>query len=309
MTTPAADDPMVRFTDPGFRRPFPAPLAVGRRDLLAAIAELRTIADADLTHPWPWIGGSEEEIRYGFYRISESFELAGIEAGAALRATAPERGRAADRIAPATAARWDLHGLLIAIPDAAWDADPGGGEWTIRQTFGHVIEGQRHYGAATAWWSSQGFRPVDPELPSTTPEEVFAALPSKAAEAEGTSAALRERLDDVLDRSSEVLAGLPDDRLGLGTRWSGFAVDIGFRLGRWSSHIREHTVQVEKTLVMLNHQPTEVDRLVRLVLAAWGQAESVVCGAIAADTASSRLARAAAEAHLAAIELTRFARA
>ena len=191
---------------------------------------------------------------------------------------------------------------------AGRDADPGAGEWTIRQTLGHVIEGQRYYGAATAWWSSQGYRPDDLELPGTTPDEVYAALPSEAAEAGGTPADLRVRFDEVLDRSGEALAGLASDRLESGTRWAGFAVDIGFRLGRCSSHIREHTVRVEKTLVMLNHQPTEIARLVRLVSASWGQAEAAVFGAAAADEAAGKLAIAAAKARITATELRRLAR-
>jgi hypothetical protein len=308
MTASPADDPLVRYTDPGGRRPLPDPLTAGRRDLLAAVRELRTITDADLIRSWPWKGGSEEEVRYGFYRIAESFELSGIEAALALRAVGTERGRAADRIAPATAARWDLQGLLITIPDSAWDADPGGGEWTIRQALGHVIEAQRHYGAATAWWSSQGYRPDDPELPATAPEEVYAALPSQTAEGEGTPSEVRDRLDDVLDRSSEALAGLAGDRLGSGARWAGFAVDIDFRLGRWSSHLREHTIQVEKTLFMIDHRPTEVDRLVRLVYAAWGRAEAEVYGASNAETAAGELAEAASSARITAADVTRNAR-
>ena len=63
-----------------------------------------------------------------------------------------------------------------------------------------------------------------------------------------------------------------------------------FRLGRWSSHIREHTVQVEKTLVMIGHAPTEVDRLIRLILAEWGRAEAVVYGSAEAREAVSLLA-------------------
>ena len=308
MTATPADDPLVRYTDPGARRPLPGPLTAGRRDLQATIAELRTIADADLTRPWSWIGGGEEEVRYGFYRISESFELAGIEAALALRTVGMERGRATDRIAPATAARWDLQGLQITIPDAAWDADPGGGEWTIRQALGHVIEAQRHYGAATAWWSSKRYRPDDPELPATAPEEIYASLPSESAEGEGTPSEVRDRLDDVLDRSSEALAGMASDRLGSGARWSGFAVDIDFRLGRWSSHIREHTIQVEKTLAMVDHRPTEVDRLVRLVVASWGRAEAAVYGASNADAAADELAAAAASARITAADLTAHAR-
>lgn len=97
------------------------------------------------------------------------------------------------------------------------------------------------------------------------------------------------------------------DRLSLGTRWSGFAVDIGFRIGRWSSHIREHTVQVEKTLVMLDRHPSEVDRLVRLVLAGWGRAEAVLYGSGDAGSAVGILAEAAACARTTAAELAELA--
>ena len=274
---------------------------------MAAVVELRRIPDASLTKPWTWKGGSEEELRYGFYRIGEAFERAGIDADASLRATGTHRGRPADLMAPATAARWDLQGLLIGLDDSAWDADPGGDEWTIRQTLGHVVSGQRHYGVATAWWQDQGYRADDPDLPPATPEPVFEGLPGEEIEGEGSPAEVRDRLDAVVDRSAERLAGLPTDRLGLGTRWSGFAVDIGFRIGRWSSHIREHTVQVEKTLVMLDLRPTEVDRLVRLALAAWGRAEGVVYGFEEADPAVRILAEAAAGARATATELAQLA--
>lgn len=303
MTTPTVDDQLVRYTESAFERRIPAALRTARLDVLASVAELRKISDGSLTEPWTWKGGSEEELRYGFYRIGEAFELAGIDAETTLRTSGTQRGRAADLIAPATAARWDLHGLLIGLDDAAWSADPGHAEWTIGQTLGHVTSGQRHYGVGTAWWQEQDYAADDPALPPVTPETVFDGLPGEEAEAEGSPAEIRDRLDSALDRSAERLAGLPADRLALGTRWSGFSVDIGFRLGRWSSHIREHTVQVEKTLVMLDRHPTEVDRLVRLVLAGWGRAEAVVYGSGDPAAAVAILSQAAADARDTATEL------
>jgi hypothetical protein len=308
MTASPAKDPLEQLVDPAYARPLSAALATGRRDLLAAVHELRTITDADLIRSWPWKGGSEEEVRYGFYRIAESFELAGIEAQARLRSAGAARGRTADRIAPVTAARWDLQGLLLTLPDATWDADPGGEEWTIRQTMAHVIQSQRYYGVGTAWWQTQAYAADDPELPATVPDPVYADLPSEEAEAEGTPSEVRDRLDDVVDRSSAALGGLPLDTLAAGARWSGFAVDIDFRLGRWSSHLREHTVQVEKTLEMIGHRPTEVDRLVRLVVAAWGRAEVEVYGAPNADDAADELAAAASGARITAADVTGYAR-
>jgi hypothetical protein len=308
MTAPPEKNPLRELVDPGYARPLPASIETGRRELRAAVRELRTITDADLVRPWPWKGGSEEEVRYGFYRIAESFELAGIQAQAMLRSAGVARGRTADRIAPVTAARWDLQGLLLTLPDSTWDVDPGGEEWTIRQTMAHIIQSQRYYGVGTAWWQRQAYAVDDPELPATIPDAVYADLPSEEAEGEGTPAAVRDRLDDVVDRSSAALGGLPVDRLVAGARWSGFAVDIDFRLGRWSSHLREHTVQIEKTLVMIDHRPTEVDRLVRLVVAAWGRAEAEVYGAPKADDAADELAAAASGARLTAADVTGYAR-
>ena len=287
-------------------RPIPPTLLAARGEVLAAVEVLRSIPDAGLTREWTWKGGSEEEVRYAFYRIAESFELAGIEAASLIRRAGLDRGRAAERIAPATAARWDLHGLLLPLDDATWDADPGGEEWTIRQTLGHVIASQRGYLVGTVWWESQGLPADVPDLPSA-PEAIFDVLPSDEAEGEGSRTAVRERLEALLDEATEQLAGLTEDRLAVAARWSGFPVDVGFRLGRWSSHIREHTIQVEKTLVMLGHSPTEVDRLVRHVLAAWGRAEAVVYGFAGADDAVRVIAAAASAARPTAEEVAAIA--
>jgi hypothetical protein len=306
MTTQTADDPLIQFTDGIPERPIPDALLAARRDVMAAVQDLATITDADMEKAWAWKGDSEIELRYAFYRIFEDFEQAGIDAVAAIRASNLERGRAADLIAPSTAARWELQGILLQLPDATWDTDPGGGEWTVRQTLGHVVGGQRGYAAATAWWQAQAL-PVDANLPTARPN-VYEGLPSDEEEEAGTPNELRARLDEVLDRSTERLAGLPPDRLAYGTRWVGFALDIGFRLGRWSSHIREHTIQIEKTLVMIGQTPTEVDRLIRLILAEWGRAEAVVYGLADGGEAAATLAEAAARARITAADVAGIAR-
>ncbi len=280
MTDPASADILVRNTDDRLARPIPAALLAARRDVLAAAHDLTTIRDTALARRWAWTGESEEgeEVRYGFYRIAETFELAEIDAAGALRGAGVARGRSAERVAPATAATWDLHGLLFPLPAETWDADPGGDEWTVRRTMGHVIGGQRGYGIGTAWWLAQDYAADDLTRPTGIPDEIWDLGPTEEDEAEGAPSEVLDRLWAVLDQAAERLTGLPPDRLAVGARWGGFAVDIGFRLGRWSSHVREHTIQVEKTLDMLDHRSTEVDRLVRLVLAAWGRAEAAVYG-------------------------------
>lgn len=291
------DSPLLDNADKSLARPLQPGLAKARADVLAAARDLLTVPEEALTKAWTWKGGSEEEVRYGAYRAAEALEQAEIEARSAVAATEPGERRAARIVGPATAARWDLHGLLLPLDDALLDADPGGGEWSIRLTLGHIISSQRAYGWGTAWWQAHGHDANDPALPDGAPNAFWVTLPDEAAtEAEGELDDLQARLDTILDLSAERLAGLPDDRLELGARWSGFPVTVGFRLGRWASHIREHGIQIEKTFAMIGHVPTEPARLVRNMLAAYGRAESVVFARAGVDDAVGRIAAGAAEA-------------
>jgi len=297
MTDTTLDAPLLKHTDATLARPLPAALEGARTDAIAAAYGLLAIPETALTRPWTWVGGGNEEVRYGAYRAAEALEGAEIEARTALAAADADERRAARIVGPSSAARWDLHGLLLPLDGQMLDADPGGGEWSIRLVLGHVIGSQRGYGWGTAWWQARGYDADDPALPARIPDEFFASEPDEATtEAEGTVDDLRARLDAILDLSAERLAGLPNDRLELGARWSGFPVTVGFRLGRWGSHIREHSIQVEKTFAMLGHVPTEPARLARLVLAAYGRAESVVFGRQGVDDAVDRVVKGAAEA-------------
>jgi hypothetical protein len=304
MSSEAIESQFERMTEALPVRPTPPALGVARDDVAAAARALLTIPDALLTKPWGWKGGSEEELRYGAYRIAERLELAGIEANDRLLAADVPRGRAADLVASTAAARWDLEGLLVPLPDPDWDADPGDDEWSIRRTMGHVVSGQRAYGIGTAWWLGQGWAADAPDLPERSPDDVWTDLPEEEDEAVGSPTEVRARFGSLVDVTTERLAGMTTEQLALGGRWAGFPVDLAFRLGRWGSHVREHTVQVEKTLVMLDRRPTEIDRLVRQVYAAWGRAEALVAGttdeggalaATAALTAGAADARAIAE--------------
>jgi hypothetical protein len=281
-------------------------IGAARQAFNAAIAEMLAVPDAELEAPWRWRPDDQidADVRYGLYRIPEALEeaVAAIARGrAGPEGVAEPMAPAVPPLAAATVARWALHGVLAPLTPAELDADPGGGEWSIRLVLGHTIASQRAYGWGTAWWLANPHDASDPGLPERVPEEVWSAMPDEATtEAEGSLADLRSRLDAVLELATERLAGCPDERLGQGARWSGFPVTIAFRLGRWSSHIREHTIQVEKTLVMLGRAPTEPERLARNLLAAYGRAESTVFGRAAhpevVAAAADRVAAGAGEA-------------
>ncbi len=85
---------LYRWTDDAVARPLHPALIGARADVIAAARGLLAIPEAALAQPWAWIGGSEEEVRYGAYRAAESLELAEIEARtAASAATRARRSR------------------------------------------------------------------------------------------------------------------------------------------------------------------------------------------------------------------------
>jgi hypothetical protein len=100
--------------------------------------------------------------------------------------------------------------------------------------------------------------------------------PDEDFEAIGSADEILARLDGLVDLGMGRFAGLTEDELAIPARWSGLPVDLRFRFGRWGSHIREHLVQVDKTLALTGRPTTEVERLVRLIGASYGRLESLV---------------------------------
>jgi hypothetical protein len=269
-------DPVLERFGPPPTTPVPAWIMDARGTLTTATEAVLGLDERELNRRWWWREDrkGETEVRYAFYRALEALELAaGATAGAVAAAGARPAGAAA--FGHATAARWDLHGVLAPLTNADLDADPGGGEWTVRQTLAHIVHVQRAYPAFASWWLT---REQTPELPASIPDGVDEGFPEEDGDGMGTLAEIRARLDNAMDGAAERMASLDETQLATPARWAGYAVDVGFRLGRMSSHLQEHTVQVDKTLVTLDRIPPEAHRLVRLVFRAYGRLEAAVYG-------------------------------
>ena len=251
--------------------PIDPDLETARGLIEGALGDLLAVGDEALEQPWTWPDHGDLDRRSAFFRITEDLDAAtaAIDAGGMARPTDQAI------VAPATVARWELIGVLAPLNEADFDADPGGGEWTIRQTVAHIIASQHSYGVYTAWWREQGLRTSDERLPFA-PDGLDDPRWDEAVAANGSLDEVRSRLHVALEEAVTRLADLSTDDLALAARWSGLPVTIAIRQGRWASHITEHTVQVDKTLVWLGRQPSEVERLVRLVATAWGRLEANV---------------------------------
>jgi hypothetical protein len=261
-------------SDPAVPR-VPESLRRARAGLATAAADYLAIPDAALTKQWLWDGRDHGDgVRYGIYRGAETIESAEAELEAAL-AGAPARAPGAIRTAPATTARWALQGTLAPLEDAILDRVGREGEWTVRETIAHTIDGQRSYGWFTRWWLSQPLGESRPARPTAEAEAASERdLPGERAEGAGTLPEIRTRLDDVLDEWALRYADLDAAALAAPASWAGIPVTIDSRLGRWASHIREHAIQIDKTLDWLGYQPSEPAQIVRDLFATWGRLEA-----------------------------------
>ena len=172
----------------------------------------------------------------------------------------------------------DLHGVLAAALDDELDRSPREGEWSLRIVIAHLMH--------VEWW---GFQPqirhalerrragkIEPA--SLSREEVQARWGE--VDDSGNLATLLARYDELHGRVLLDFAPLNDEELDTPTLWwEGYPVPVRFRLQRFDAHLREHMIQVEKTLAWLDHAPSEAERLARLLYGALGAAEGALIGA------------------------------
>jgi hypothetical protein len=82
------------------------------------------------------------------------------------------------------------------------------------------------------------------------------------------------------DRTLETFSNISDAELALpSVYWEGYELSLRFRLHRFDSHVRQHTIQAEKTLSLIGYPFNEAKGLLRLIFAALAEAEGATIGA------------------------------
>lgn len=252
----------------------PGALRLARARFERTARDLLAVPDAALEAGWIW-RDQPHDVRHGLYHVFEDLEAAAAGAGAALDQPGAPRRTAVERIlGQATLARWEAHARLLPLGDHWLDTSPGEGEWTLRQTLGHMVQAQRSYTWRTAY-AVYRLGSADGRLPLRAPADLLPPMPETDEEERGTLGELRARLDALLDHGIGLLRRADTEpELAAPSHWLDFDVTVHFRLLRWSAHLREHTIQVEKMLARLGHAPSEVERIVWLTAGAYGRLEA-----------------------------------
>jgi hypothetical protein len=261
--------------------------------LTAAVDEfdrrLRAIDDSALDAPWAWEAYDEEGVRFGILRTTEQVADAAVEV-AATRADAGAAPTRAARLIGRYLVAWRELWSVADRADAAIDTPPADGEWPLRTILDHLVDADIGFLATVRNGLEQRRAGIAEPVRIKTDEEWLALgeVDERAWRAafEGSLADMRACHAGVRDRVVNRLASMTDEELeATSPFWDGNRPNR-FRLGRFESHLRQHTIQTEKAIQAVIGAPREVERLLRLLARATGELEAAALGADAALVAA-----------------------
>jgi hypothetical protein len=244
---------------------------------------LRAIDDDALDLFWAWESYDEEGVRFGILRTTEQVADAAVEI-AARRAEAGFGPTRAERLLGRYLASWRELWSVADRAETVVDTAPEEGEWSLRAILDHLVEADFGFFVTIRNGLEQvRAGAVAPRYPGS--DEAWLALAdveegqwraAMAGSLDGIRAFHRASRDRIVDR----LAAMTDAEMEeTSPFWDGVRPNR-FRLGRFESHLRQHTIQAEKAVQATIGAPREVERLLRLLARATGDVEAA---AIRAD--------------------------
>jgi hypothetical protein len=254
--------------------------------LIQAVEEFAAVthalSDDDLDREWSW-RAYNEGVRFAFFRTYEELR----ELAATLITERTTRGKpittAQHALAQYHAAYRDLQVIMIGINDDLIDTPPAKGEWPPRIILGHIMAAEREF-FARIWHAVQRFKDGADEPVEMTTEEVVEFVGGYDEFERSMNRlsipgimAYYDSLHKRVLRELNTIRGLELEAPSLW--WEELPITVEFRLHRLDSHLRQHTVQLEKTLIALDEPPAEAKRLLRLVYAALADVDSTIIGA------------------------------
>ena len=260
----------------------------------ALLRRVRALPDAALEGKTEWRGGQVER-RHGIYLASELILAEADRAPSAAAGAARQLGSHVLRAA------WDFRTLLQPIAPELLDRDPGHGERPLRAAISHVLDGHAFWSFMFAWWiersKDEGDLPLRPAR-EDFPEHILAG--DRAFE--GAADELVRTFDGLVRDGVRLLeeaedAGILHADVSFNARK--ITIPLSYYPRRWTAHLREHAIEIEKTLVLLGRGWTEQERIARMVGGSLGDLEAAWWRA-GSEVDESALS--AAEAQLASIE-------
>lgn len=242
---------------------------------------MQALQDEDLEREWTW-RDHDEGLRFALLGTYHELRDLAVSLASGRLAEGFPISAAQQALGQYHAAYRDLEATLLGIGDDDLDRPPAEDEWALREVLGHMIGGDRvffaliHVGLEKRRAGEEPARLSAEDMEALFgPREEFDRL----LENEGL-AGIFDYHAAIHNRILHGLSGLSDDELTAPTRfWEPEMLSVQYRLHRLDAHLRQHTIQVEKTIAAIGSAPSEARRLLRLVYNALAEVEGGLIGA------------------------------
>lgn len=238
--------------------------------------------DAGLDRDWAWQSYDSEGVRFAFFRTYEDLrDLAARLAHQRVEAGHP-LSEAQYILGQYHAAYRDMQAALLGLSVEQMELKPGEADWPVHTILAHLLGADIGFYVLVRF-ALDRLRGGLTELGRPTDEEWLALVGKDGTEldallegpVEGLLAYFEENQARVIDAFRTMGAEELD---GLSLFWENEPYPLRYRLHRFDSHMRQHTVQIDKTRAALGRLPNEAARLLRLIYAALAEVEGLLIG-------------------------------
>jgi len=252
-----------------------APAATVTQAVEALVRKTVDLSDAEMGREWKWDVYDEEGLRFAL--LMTHHELRDLAARlAASRDREPSQ--AARILAQYHQSYRDLTGALASVRTEDLDQPPSEGEWPLREVCGHMLGAE--YGflrvcriALERQRAGKAEEPTEDEWNAASAPFLQARETAVDALESATIGEIRNAFATIHMRNLRDLGDITDDEIDQSSWFWDGERPLRFRLHRFEEHLRQHTIQVDKTLVGIGRPPTEAHRLVRNVYNALADVE------------------------------------
>ena len=246
-------------------------------------AELvQEIADSDLEREWTWGSYKSEGVRFAFFRNYEELRELAVELHQARVASSAPLSEAHRILAQYHSAYMDLQGVLLGVDSGYDEKPPAEGEWPLRRIIAHIIGADLSFYVIVKYTLDRYRQGLDPLV--KIEDETWLGITGMDeseldAMMDGSLLGLQSFHRDLHKRILTDFAEIDVAEIERPSRfWEDEPMSLRFRMHRFDSHMRQHTIQVEKTLQRVGHIPNESQRLLRLIFFALAHVEGVLIG-------------------------------
>lgn len=239
-----------------------------------------SLSEAELGQPWQW-HAHKEGIRFALIGTYHELRDLALLLHQKRFAQQTPMTTAQHALAQHHAAFRDLQAVLLNGTDSLLDQAPAPGEWNLRRILAHVVYVECFF--FTLIHDGLLVARTGAERPSLSNEQIASVIPNY------------KELDTIIDQPTykplmafynslhqlawESFASITDNELQAPSPWwEGEPMTLAWRLHRFDAHLREHTIQIEKTLSTLEVPLPEGKRQLRLIFKALADVESLTIG-------------------------------